>query len=61
MIQTAARFIAFYPEREQELVERIKEGRFDIGGSFHQPFEETLSNEPVAARALTELIMIGNK
>lgn len=38
-------FLAFYPEREAELIGRIREGRFDIGATFTEPFEETLYNE----------------
>lgn len=38
-------FLAFYPEREAELVQRMQEGRFDIGATFTEPFEETLYNE----------------
>lgn len=38
-------FLAYYPEREEELAGRIEEGRFDIGGTFTEPFEETLYDE----------------
>jgi alpha-mannosidase len=34
-----------FPEREAELVQRIKEGRFDIGGTFTEGYESTMPNE----------------
>lgn len=38
-------FIEIYPEREAELVQRVAEGSFDIGGTFTEGFESTMHNE----------------
>lgn len=38
-------FLAYYPDRRDELVQRMSEGRFDIGATFSEPLEETLYGE----------------
>eukprot|EP01060_Flectonema_neradi_P020177 TRINITY_DN27698_c0_g1_i1.p1 TRINITY_DN27698_c0_g1~~TRINITY_DN27698_c0_g1_i1.p1 ORF type:complete len:1128 (+),score=218.92 TRINITY_DN27698_c0_g1_i1:491-3385(+) len=38
-------FLSYYPEREDELVARVKDRRFDIGGTFTEGFEEMMYNE----------------
>jgi alpha-mannosidase len=38
-------FIELYPEREQEVVQRLREGRFDIGATFTEGFESSMYNE----------------
>jgi len=46
-------FVEMYPEREAELVQRIAEGRFDIGATFSEPLESTLLNELLARQMYT--------
>eukprot|EP01052_Picozoa_sp_SAG31_P032165 SAG31_NODE_3498_length_4194_cov_2.855922_1_plen_1186_part_10 len=46
-------FIDLYPHREAELVHRMQEGQLDFGGTFTEPFEQTLYNE-IAVRQLYE-------
>ncbi len=46
-------FVEMFPEREAELVARIAEGRFDIGGTFSEPLETTLLNELLARQMYT--------
>ena len=41
-------FVEMYAEREAELVARIAEGRFDIGGTFTEGLESTQLNELMA-------------
>lgn len=38
-------FMAYYPERQQELAERILEGRFEFGATFTEPFESIQAGE----------------
>ena len=46
-------FVDMYPEREAELVARIAEGRFDIGGTFTEGLESTQLNELMARQMYT--------
>ena len=38
-------YVEMYPEREEELMLRIAEGRFDIGGTFTEGYESSMINE----------------
>ena len=38
-------FVELHPEREAELVQRMREGRFDIGATFTEGFEGSMYNE----------------
>lgn len=38
-------FLAFYPDLEDDLVDMMRNGTMDIGGTFTEPFEETLYGE----------------
>ena len=46
-------FVEMFPQREGELVARIAEGRFDVGGTFTEPLEGTLLNELLARQMYT--------
>ena len=46
-------YVEMYPEREAELIARIAEGRFDIGGTFTEGFESTMLNEILARQMYT--------
>ena len=52
-IMVVRAFIDLYPHREAELVHRMQRGQLDFGGTFSEPFEQTLYNE-IAARQLYE-------
>ena len=38
-------YVEMYPEREPELLLRMSEGRFDIGGTFTEGYESSMLNE----------------
>lgn len=38
-------YVEMYPEREEELLLRMAEGRFDIGGTFTEGYESSMLNE----------------
>jgi Glycosyl hydrolases family 38 N-terminal domain len=46
-------FVDMYPQREAELISRIAEGRFDIGGTFTEGLESTQLNELMARQMYT--------
>lgn len=35
-------FIELHPDREAEMVSRLVSGQFDVGGTFSEPFEQTV-------------------
>lgn len=45
-------YIEMYPEREEELLLRMSEGRFDIGGTFSEGYESSMLNESEASGSL---------
>jgi allantoicase len=38
-------YVEMYPQREEELVLRMSEGRFDIGGTWTEGYESSMLNE----------------
>ena len=46
-------FVEMYPEREAELVARMAQGRFSIGGTFTEGLESTQLNELMARQMYT--------
>ncbi len=41
-------FLEAYPERKDEVVRRMKEGRLEFGATYNQPYESCLSGEELA-------------